>query len=276
MLGGNEEFAGERRFGGAAVESFFSGKPREIGIVVFLGDVSEDEIAGVGIKAFRVREEFADGVIGKMAGTRKDALLDDPGIRANLEHIEIVIGFENEAVGLAKMDFHEFRHVAKVSADGDFGAVGAKGEADGIRRVVRNRKGVDVDITNGETLAGLDGFHATEALAESVRQNALQRAHSRFGNVKRRFPETENLGKPVAVIGVFVGDENGIDAIDIALDGGEAGERFAFTKAGVYEDTGAFGFEQGEIARATRRKNRDAQADGRPPTVKEKSKKLQK
>jgi len=33
-----------------------------------------------------------------MAGAAEDALLDDPGIRADLEHVEIVIRFENQAI----------------------------------------------------------------------------------------------------------------------------------------------------------------------------------
>ena len=47
------------------------------------------------------------------------------------------------------------------------------------------------------------------------------------------------------MVGVFVGDEDGVETVDIASDGGEAGEGFAFSKAGVNEDAGAFGFEQG-------------------------------
>jgi hypothetical protein len=42
VLGSDQEFAGERRFGGAAAEGFFGGEPDEIGIVVFLGYVRED------------------------------------------------------------------------------------------------------------------------------------------------------------------------------------------------------------------------------------------
>jgi hypothetical protein len=53
------------------------------------------------------------------------------------------------------------------------------------------------------------------------------------------------LREAVAVIGVFVGDENRVKAINVAFDSGEAGESFALSEAGVNEDAGAFGFEQG-------------------------------
>jgi len=63
LLGSDEEFAGERGFGGTPAEGFFGGKAREIGVVVFLGDVREDKIARTGIEAFRIGEEFTDRVI---------------------------------------------------------------------------------------------------------------------------------------------------------------------------------------------------------------------
>ena len=63
VLGGDEELAGEGEFGGAAAEGFFGGELGEIRVVVFLGDVREDEIARGRVKAFGVREEFADGEI---------------------------------------------------------------------------------------------------------------------------------------------------------------------------------------------------------------------
>jgi hypothetical protein len=94
-------------------------------------------------------------------------------------------------------------------------------------------------------LAGLDGFDTAEALAEGVGKNALEGVHGGLGNIERRFPEAEDLREAVAVIGVLVGDENGVEAIDVALDGGEAGKGFALSKAGVNEDAGGFCFEQG-------------------------------
>ena len=106
MLGGDEEFAGKDGLGGPAVEGFFGGQADKIGIIVFLRDVGEDEIAREGVEAVGVAKVFADGVIRKMAGAAEDALLDDPGIRADFEHVEIVIGFENQAIGATEMDFH--------------------------------------------------------------------------------------------------------------------------------------------------------------------------
>jgi len=249
VLGSDEEFAGEGGFGRAAAEGFFGGEADEVGIVVFLRDVGEDKVADAGIEALGIDEEFANGMIREVAGAGEDALLDDPGIRADLEHVEIVIGFEDETIGLAEMDPDVIRQVAEIGADGDFGAVGTEGESDGVGGVVRDGERVDVDIADRETLAGLDGFDAAETFAEGVGKDALEGVHCRLRDVKRRFPKAENLREAVAVVRVLVGDEDGVEAVDVALDGGEAGESFALSEAGVNEDAGSFGFEQGEIAR---------------------------
>src|SRR5437899_11772818 len=123
-------------------------------------------MADAGIEAFGVGKEFTDRMIGEMAGAGEDALFDDPGIWADLKHVEIAVGFENEAIGLAEMDPDVVWQVAEIGADGDFGAVGAEGEADGVGGVVRVGESVDVNIRDGEALAGCDGYDAREAVAK--------------------------------------------------------------------------------------------------------------
>jgi hypothetical protein len=206
VLRGEEELTGEGGFGGTAAESLFRGKKCKIGIVVLLRHVSENKIAGVTIETIRIGKVFADRVIGEMAGAGKHALLNNPRIRANLEHIKVVIGFEDETISFAEVDFDQFRHVAEVGADGNLGAVGAESETDGINGVVRDGEGVDVDITDTKALPGLNGFNAAEALAEGLGENALKNAHGGFGDVERTLPETEDLWETIAMIGVLVGD----------------------------------------------------------------------
>jgi len=245
VLQGGEKLAAEGAFGGAAVQCFFGGDAGEMGVIVFLGKMGEDKIARASVEAFGVGEKFADGMIREMAGAAENALLDDPGIRADLEHVEIVIGFEDEAIGLAEMDSDVIGQVAEIGADGDLGAVGAEGESDGVGCVVRDGERVDVDVADGEALPSLDRLNAAEALAEGFGQDALQGFHRGLSDVERGFPEAEDLREAVAVVGVLVGDEDRIKAIDVALDGGEASEGFAFTEAGINEDSGGVRFEQG-------------------------------
>jgi len=94
VLRGDHQFAVKRAFGGAAIEGLFRGKAREIRIVIFQREMREDKVARPRIKTFRVGQVLAYRVIREMAGAREDALLDDPRVRADLEHIQVVIRFE--------------------------------------------------------------------------------------------------------------------------------------------------------------------------------------
>jgi len=73
-----------------------------------------------------------------MAGAAEDALLDDP-IRADLEHVEIVIRFR-EPGNRRRGDwtFDKLRHVARSVTIACFAPVRRKVKSDGISRVVRN------------------------------------------------------------------------------------------------------------------------------------------
>lgn len=73
------------------------------------------------------------------------------------------------------------------------------------------------------------------------------------------------MRKAIAVIGVFVGDEDGVQLIECAADGGEAGEGFTLAEAGVDEDAGAFRFKERQVAGTAGRQNGNTQADGNSP-----------
>src|SRR5208283_514477 len=124
---------------------------------------------------------------------------------------------------------------------------------------------VDINVANREALAGLDGLDAVEPFAESVGKNVMERLHRRLRDIERGFPKAEGLRQAVAVVGVFVGDQNAVKAVEIFFDGGQTGQGFALAQAGVHEDAGAFGFEQRDVARTAGREDGNAQADGESP-----------
>src|SRR5712692_2484506 len=159
------------------------------------------------------------------------------------------------------MDFDMIGHVAEVGDDSELGAVGAKCKSDGISSIMRNSKGVNLDVANGKALAGVNGFDSLEPLSKRFREDALHRVQGRFRNVERRLPETEHLREAITVIGVLVGDENAVDVLDGSFDSREAGKRFALAETGVNEEAGPLGLEQCNIARAARRQYGYPQAD---------------
>src|SRR2546429_8463 len=199
-----------------------------------------------------------------MPGAAQDALLHLPRVRANLQHIQIVIGFEHQAIRSAQMYFHQLRHIAQVSNDGHLCAVRAERKADGIGGVVWNRKRVHVNVADGEMLARLDGFNAPQPLPQCFRQDALHRIHGRLRNVERRFPNAKHLRQAVAVVGVFVSDQDAVNVLDGSFNSCKAGKRFAFAQSGVHEESGSPGLEQRDVARAARRQDGNPQRDRSP------------
>ena len=226
----------------------FGGNFDYIGVIVFLRDVREDEVTGARVETLRIGKIFADGMIGKMTCAGKYALLDYPGIRTYLQHFQIVIGFKHQAIRIAEMYFDQFGHVAEIGDDGHLEATSAKREANRICGIVRNGKGMHVNIANGEMLPGMHGFDATQTLFEAIGKNLLQRIKGWLGHVERGFVKSEHLGKAVAVIGMLVGDENPVELIESDIASSEACERFAFAESAIDEEASARSFEQRDVA----------------------------
>src|SRR5207245_2669575 len=157
--------------------------------------------------------------------------------------------------------FDMIGEVAEVGANGDLGAVGAKGECHWVGGIVWNTKSMDVDVADREALAGLDGFYAAQTFTEGFGENALHRAQSGLGNVQRRVPQPKHLRQTIAVVRVLVTDEDAVKALDGSFHGSETGERFALPEPGVHEEAGALGLEERHGARAARRQDGNPQAE---------------
>ena len=50
----------EGEFRGAATERFFRGNACNVGIIILLGKMREDDVAGVAVEYFCIRKKFAD------------------------------------------------------------------------------------------------------------------------------------------------------------------------------------------------------------------------
>lgn len=172
------------------------------------------------IKMFEVRGdnfagELCGGVVGKVAVSADDALLDAPWTaRIVLQHLQIVIRFQHEHVGPTHTFHDESCRVAKVREKTDVRAVGAKKKANRIVGVVRHVKRVDDDGAQIETRPGFK--QSKVALDSELQSNGVA---SLPVTVNREFQFGSQSGKPLDVIGMFVRDENAIQAFGRASDG---------------------------------------------------------
>lgn len=209
-------------------------------MVVVLAQVAEDQSAGAGVEDFA--DEVAGDFVGEVAHAAHDALFDAPGVGADFEHFEVVVGFEQQQVGALEVNADGLGHVAEVGGDGHFEALGAEGETDGVGGVVGDGEAIDVDVADGETGAGLEEFE--DGLEFAPRDGGRGEAAAVDGD-----PEfLGDGGEAGDVVGMLVGDEDGGEGFGVDVDGGEALEGFLAAEAGVDEDAGAVGRDEGGVA----------------------------
>ena len=67
------------------------------------------------------------------------------------------------------------------------------------------------------------------------------------------------------MVRMFVSDQDAVEMLKLNADCREPRQRFSFSQSSVYEDAGAFAFEQRQIARTAGRKYGYAQSDRMSP-----------
>lgn len=226
----------------AAFESGGGGHADQFRMVVVLAQVAEDKRRGTGGEI--VPEKIGNDVVREMAVAAHHALLYGPWIRADLEHFDIVIGFEQQNIRGAQMVLDGIWDVAKIGGNPDFDARGAKGVADRIDGIVRNGETVDRDIADRERTACLETFDGGFAgFPIDDRRGALRNVD---GNGAAQF--AEEAAEAGNVIGVFVGDEDGVEPIKRFARGGETLHEIAYTQARVNEEARRVGGNQRRVA----------------------------
>ncbi len=135
----------------------------------------------------------------------------------------------------------------------------------GIDGVVGNAERGDFDIADGEALAGLDELDAFEALGMRLGKNVQRFGVGFRGDVDGGAPRGQQRAKAADMVGMFVGDDDAVEPVDGAFDGGEAPEGFFFAQAGVHQKAGLGSLEQRAVAGAARGQDAHAKADAIPP-----------
>lgn len=247
VLGGDGEGRGGGAVGGEDAGEFGQGQGRG---VAFLAEVGQDQVAeragGAG------GENLGDGCggleVGEVAVVAGDAADEAGRAAAGGQEIGIVIGFQDEDVGLTKNAADFGSDVAEVGGGGDAerggagsgakGEVKAEGEAFGV---VGEFEGSDVEAVDVEAARRerANQAGAVEA-AEDGAEAAAQDDEVFGGGDERDFIVVAELERGVGdVVAVGVGDEEGGDAGGVDGLGGEVGGESALGEAHVDEDSGA-------------------------------------
>ena len=85
-------------------------------------------------------------VVGEMAAPGEDALLQIVGIRPGLEHVGVVVGFQQHRVAPGDVLQPALAHAADVRGQREPRRAALEAEAAGLQRVVGRGKGHDVHV----------------------------------------------------------------------------------------------------------------------------------
>ena len=145
------------------MEGFQGGVANQFGVVVVFANVAQDQRGDAGIEI--ILNESGSDFIGQVAAAAHDTLLHRPRVRADAQHFQIVIRFENNYIARAHVDAQRIGDIAEIGGHGNFDAMRREREADRISGIVGNGKTRDIEIADGEASAGLKSFNGRLRIA---------------------------------------------------------------------------------------------------------------
>src|SRR6185437_177455 len=179
-------------------------------------------------------------------------LFQSPGIAAVLEHLEVMVRLEHQAIGAADAVEHMGRKVAKIGDEGDAHAFGAEAERQGVGRVVGHGKRRDLDVPDSKADSSANGLDPLQRIAG--------RAHGRaraLVQINRRRKLGGKARQSGDVIGMLVGDEHPIELLGGAADELHAPQQFLSAEPGVEQEAGARGGQDGGVSATAAAENRE-------------------
>ena len=188
----------------------------ELRVIIVLAQVAQYQCLHAAIDV--VFEVIAGVSVREMAVASHDALLDAPGIGTDFQHLEIMIGFEQQNLDAAEVNLDGIGHIPEIGCVADFDALRVKAEADGIYSVMRNGKALNRDIANDPSGSGLEKFDRWGFDVLPIDEGSRKPRAVYGKRLIATLAPAHEAGEAGDVIGMLMSDENGIDGIDGLAD----------------------------------------------------------
>lgn len=245
--------------GSKLFQLFTDGGFGELGAVAILAQVGEIDVFQLVAHDFRQRG--GGGFVAQMAVSAADPLLHGPRtMRVVLQEFQIVVGFEDQRVGLLRPVERKMGCVAEVGEEDHVTVAMVDEETDGIRGVMRDGERFHIEIAHGEALAGFKKAPVERARFSSG-GGALQFRRSEHGFTRGAVGEDGDAvarrhhAQSLHVVAVLVRDEDAIEILDIETDGGEPFLDLLAAETCVHEEAGGVRLDAGAIATASAGEN---------------------
>jgi len=222
---------------------------REVGAVAFAAEVAKKE-------AFQVsRHDFlryiGGGLVREVAVAAENPLFEAPWPGGTiLEHLDIVVGFEDEAMSRPHALEHELRGMAEIGEEPEIAGGGPHEESHRVLRIVRDAEGFDGDIPDLERGARAEDPEV-QGRFELVLNGFLGEAIAVNRNVQL-LAKGFQAGR---VVGMLVRDENTTQALGRAPYARKALAYLAQTEPCIDEEAGLICLKIGAIPGGTAAKN---------------------
>ena len=193
--------------------------------------------------------DFPDGIggrfVGEMPVPAHDSLLQAPGaMRTIAEHLDIMIGFQNQNVRPADAIDDQSRGMTQIREKTDVSGGSAQEVTDRVLGIVRNGKGFDHHIAQIETRAGFE-----QMAGKSFFRLPLQRVLGGAVAIDRNIQFFCEQRQALDMIGMFVRDKNPGQIFRRAPNGGEAFTNLSSAETSVDQDAALSGFDVSAITR---------------------------
>ena len=152
-----------------------------------------------------------------MAAVSQDALLEGIGIMSDLQHVDIVVGFQKKDIRVLQAGLRIVRVAAQVCADTGFLAAFVYPVAHRLRRVVGDRHGVDLEITHTDRLIGADTDKPVR-INVPVFRHPGQGSDRPPGRVDRHLRIFRDHRQPHDMIRVLMGQKDTVDVLEVQAD----------------------------------------------------------
>jgi len=226
------------------------------GPVAFAAQVAKVQMTQLG--GHELLRGIGGGFVREMAMAAEDALLETPGpVRAILQQLDIVIGFEQQNIGRAQPIQDEFGHLAEVGQKSDIHAGGAQKIPDRILGVVQDVKRLDSNVADFKTVS-----RRKESAIELGLKLKFNRFLSRAIAINRNAKFLAETSQALDMVRMLVGKQDCREVFRGPADGGQALADLPETEPGINEDPGLIGFHICAIARRTTPQNRQTHWHG--------------
>ena len=216
---------------------------RELRCVVLLAEVGSDHMPQA--RMIESGKQSRAGLIVEMAEATADALLERPGISAFIQHRGVVVAFEHQRVATAKHAGNVRRNATGVGEYAEGMRTIRKNELDRFARIVRHRKGVNLQFANGERLMCIDQAQVRQLPVSAWRSR--QRAMRQEDFESMAVSAFENPG---AVIAVFVCYQDCGKVVGNQAEARQARCQFVRTEAAIKQHFRATRLDDQRIAAA--------------------------